>query len=234
MIRYPGSSATPCSPTVFASQATTATGSPRAAAPAPVAISSPLRVSVIPMRRVSRSPRGTLRDEVATAPLDARSATVSASRMRQSAMRESFLAEPRPMVPYPIQRTAPLAELTDPQPRAARQAVTDFNKTDLPAAEIDDLVLAVSEIVDNALRYGRSPVRMRIWADAEHLVVTVHDTGEGPGDPFAGLLPAARDIGGRGLWITHQVCSQVALHRDDTGFTVRLTAGRPGHGHRAN
>jgi anti-sigma regulatory factor (Ser/Thr protein kinase) len=146
----------------------------------------------------------------------------------------SFLAAPRPMVLYPIQHTAPLVELTDPQPRAARRAVTDFDKTDLPAAEIDDLVLAVSEIVDNALRYGRSPVRVRIWADAEHMVVTVHDTGEGPGDPFAGLLPAARDIGGRGLWITHQVCSQVALHRDDTGFTVRLTAGRPGARHRAH
>ncbi|KDN21890.1 hypothetical protein DV20_13305 [Amycolatopsis rifamycinica] len=50
----------------------------------------------------------------------------------------------------------------DRQPRAARRAVTDFDKTGLPAAEIDDLVLAVSEVVDNALRYGRSPVRMRI------------------------------------------------------------------------
>ncbi|KDN21814.1 sensor histidine kinase [Amycolatopsis rifamycinica] len=140
----------------------------------------------------------------------------------------SFLAEPRPMKLYPIQHTVPLAELIDPQPSAARRAVADFDKTGLPAAEIDDLVLAVSEIVDNALRYGRSPVRMRIWADCEHMVVTVHDTGAGPGDPFAGLLPAGRDIGGRGLWIAHQVCSQVALHRDDTGFTVRLTAGRPG------
>ncbi|GHG50159.1 MULTISPECIES: sensor histidine kinase [Amycolatopsis] len=146
----------------------------------------------------------------------------------------SFLAEPRPMVPHPIQQTGPLVELTDPQPRAARRAVIDFNKTDLPAAEIDDLVLAVSEIVDNALRYGRPPVRMRIWADREYMVITVHDTGDGPGDPFAGLLPAAREIGGRGLWITHQVCSQVALHRDDTGFTVRLTAGRPGSRHRAH
>ncbi len=127
-----------------------------------------------------------------------------------------------------------VGELTDPRPSAARRAVTDFDKTDLPDAEIDDLVLAVSEIVGNALRYGRSPARMRIWADAEHTVVTVHDTGEGPGDPFAGLLPAARDIGGRGLWITHQACSQVALHRDGTGFTVRLTAGRPGWGHRAH
>jgi anti-sigma regulatory factor (Ser/Thr protein kinase) len=139
----------------------------------------------------------------------------------------SFLAAPRPMTPYPIQQTAPLVELIDPQPPAARRAVLDFDRTGLPAAELDDLVLAVSEVVDNALRHGRPPVRFRLWAGSGHMVVTVHDTGDGVGDPFAGLLPAARHIGGRGLWIAHQICSQVTLHRDDTGFTVRLTAGRP-------
>ncbi len=139
----------------------------------------------------------------------------------------AFLAGSRPMTPYPIQQTAPLVELADPQPSAARRAVLDMNKTGLPAAEIDDLVLAVSEIVDNSLRHGRPPVAMRIWADADHLVVTVRDTGEGPADPFAGLLPADRHVGGRGLWIAHQICSEVALHRDETGFTARLTAGNP-------
>jgi anti-sigma regulatory factor (Ser/Thr protein kinase) len=142
----------------------------------------------------------------------------------------SFLTDPRPMTLHPIQRTAPLVELTDPQPSAARRAVAVANRTRLSAAEIDDLVLSVSEIVDNALRHGRPPVRLRIWADAEHLVVTVHDTGDGLSDPFAGLLPANRQVGGRGLWIAHQICSQVTLHHDDTGFTVRLTAGHPAAG----
>ncbi|MEQ0559765.1 sensor histidine kinase [Amycolatopsis sp. NEAU-NG30] len=139
----------------------------------------------------------------------------------------AFLAAPQPMTPYPVQQTAPLVELIDPQPPAARRAVLDFDRTGLPAAELDDLVLAVSEIVDNALRHGRPPVRFRLWAGPGQMVVTVHDTGDGVGDPFAGLLPADRHIGGRGLWIAHQICSQVTLHRDDTGFTVRLTAGRP-------
>lgn len=136
----------------------------------------------------------------------------------------AFLAGPRPMTLLPIQHTAPLLELTDPLPSAARRAVLGVTGTGLAVAEIDDLVLAVSEIVDNAVRHGRPPVTMRLWADAGHVVVTVHDTGEGPGDPFAGLLPADRQIGGRGLWIAHQIC-QVTLHRDETGFTARLTAG---------
>ncbi|MEV6639252.1 sensor histidine kinase [Amycolatopsis sp. NPDC051371] len=139
----------------------------------------------------------------------------------------AFLTGPRPMTLHPIQHTAPLVELADPQPSAARHAVLGIAKTDLPVAEVDDLVLAVSEIVDNSVRHGRPPVTMRVWADADHVVVTVHDAGEGPGDPFAGLLPADRQVGGRGLWIAHQICSQVTLHRDETGFTARLTAGNP-------
>ncbi|MGW3992482.1 anti-sigma factor RsbA family regulatory protein [Amycolatopsis sp. NPDC004772] len=139
----------------------------------------------------------------------------------------AFLADPRPMAPLPIEGTAPLAELADPRPSDARRAVLATAPVDLPADEVDDLVLAVSEIVDNALRHGRPPVRVRIWAGAGQMVVSVHDTGPGPADPFAGLLPADRSIGGRGLWIAHQVCSEVTLHRDETGFTARLTAGRP-------
>jgi anti-sigma regulatory factor (Ser/Thr protein kinase) len=139
----------------------------------------------------------------------------------------AFLADPRPVTPYPIQRTPPLIVLADPQPSAARRAVMDANKTELPANEIEDLVLAVSEIVDNTLRHGRPPVRLCVWADPDHVVVTVRDAGRGPTDPFAGLLPAHRAVGGRGLWIAHQICGHVALHRDDAGFTVRLMAGRP-------
>ncbi|MET8998472.1 sensor histidine kinase [Amycolatopsis sp. NPDC004169] len=139
----------------------------------------------------------------------------------------SFLTGPRPMTPLPIEHTAPRAELADPSPGDARRAVLATAPVDLPAAEVDDLVLAVSEIVDNALRHGRPPVRVRIWAGAGQMVVSVHDAGPGPADPFAGLLPAERRVGGRGLWIAHQICSEVALHRDETGFTARLTAGRP-------
>ncbi|MET8853898.1 anti-sigma factor RsbA family regulatory protein [Amycolatopsis sp. NPDC004625] len=138
----------------------------------------------------------------------------------------AFLAVPRPMTPLPIELTTPLAELADPRPSAARRAITAAAPAALAGGELDDLVLAVSEIVDNSLRHGRPPVRMRIWADTVHVVVTVHDTGPGPDDPFAGLLPADRRVGGRGLWIAHQVCAQVTLHHDTTGFTVRLAAGR--------
>jgi anti-sigma regulatory factor (Ser/Thr protein kinase) len=140
----------------------------------------------------------------------------------------AFLAAPRPMTPYPVQLTPPVADLVDPTPAAARHAVVAADRGALPAAEVEDLVIAVSEVVTNALSHGRPPVRVRVWTAPDHTVVTVHDSGRGPTDPFAGLVPT--DQGGFGLWLVHQLCAHVALHHDHTGFTVRLTAGHPRRG----
>ncbi|PPK63242.1 anti-sigma factor RsbA family regulatory protein [Actinokineospora auranticolor] len=149
----------------------------------------------------------------------------------------AFLAEPRSPLPYPVQESPPAVELLDPTPGAARRAVRAAavskgdgcpDGTGLGAEDLDNLVLSVSEIVTNALRHGRPPVRVRVWPGPRHVVVTVHDTGPGPRDPFAGLLPAAdRDDGGFGLWIAHQLCADVAFTRHGDGFTVRLAAGNP-------
>ena len=94
--------------------------------------------------------------------------------------------------------------------------------------ELDDLIVAVSEVVTNAHRYGHGPVGLRIWAGADRIVVTVVDAGSGPADPFAGFLPVNSEASaGLGLWITHQACSHVRMHRGPNGFTIRLTAGIP-------
>jgi anti-sigma regulatory factor (Ser/Thr protein kinase) len=87
----------------------------------------------------------------------------------------------------------------------------------------------VSEVVTNAIRHGRAPTTLQAWAASRHVVVTVHDTGPGPSDPFVGLLPAKKDKaeGGFGLWIAHQLCHRVTLDSDDNGFTVRLVAAKP-------
>ncbi|GAA3001896.1 anti-sigma factor RsbA family regulatory protein [Actinokineospora diospyrosa] len=140
----------------------------------------------------------------------------------------SFLARTRPTTPHPVQLRAPALELVDPAPGDARRAVVAANAGTLGPDALDDLVMSVSEIVTNALRYGLGPRRLRLWVGVGHLVVTVHDAGPGPADPFAGLLPkAGHDGGGYGLWIAHQLCDHVTLDRDASGFTVRLTMGDP-------
>ena len=67
---------------------------------------------------------------------------------------------------------------------------------------------------------------MRIWAAGERVVVTVHDTGDGPADRLAGLVPVPSSTPDRhlglGLWVMHQLDIDVTLRYADDGFTVRL------------
>ncbi|BCJ48887.1 hypothetical protein Asp14428_03620 [Actinoplanes sp. NBRC 14428] len=140
----------------------------------------------------------------------------------------TYLSEPRPPVPDPLQAGPPTVTLAGPTPGEARRAIHAADRGRLPAAEVDDLVVAVSETVTNAVRYGRDPVSLRVWGGDDRIVVTVTDAGPGPKNPFAGLLPATDSAtGGRGLWITHQACNHVAAAPDDRGWTIRMIAGNP-------
>ncbi|MEV4639731.1 sensor histidine kinase [Actinoplanes sp. NPDC049548] len=139
-----------------------------------------------------------------------------------------YLSENRPPVPDPLQDGPPTVSLTGPTPAEARRAVHAADRGRLPAAHVDDLVVAVSETVTNASRYGRPPVHLRVWAGDDRIVVTVTDAGPGPKNPFAGLLPTTEAAtGGRGLWITHQACDHVAAWTGVEGWTIRLVAGNP-------
>ncbi|BBH69891.1 hypothetical protein ACTI_65760 [Actinoplanes sp. OR16] len=123
---------------------------------------------------------------------------------------------------------AAAVELVNPTSSQARAAVTG-HASSLTTEERNGLLVAVSEAVSNALMYGRPPVVVRVWTTGQRVVVTVTDSGTGPSDPYAGLIPAAgraRGDGGLGLWISHQVCTYVGLQRDPDSFTVRLVAGR--------
>lgn len=139
-----------------------------------------------------------------------------------------YLCEERAAPPDPLQATPPLVELTDPTAAQARAAVEAVGRGVLPRDDVDDLIVAVSETVSNALRHGCPPVRLRLWTGPDRIVATVSDCGDGPKDPFAGLLPAGTGVtGGLGLWITYQSCNHVSLQRGAAGFTLRLTAGNP-------
>jgi len=139
---------------------------------------------------------------------------------------QTFLLENRPEVPDPLQRRRPDADVFDGPPDEARRIVRAVGEGRVGEAKLDDVTLAVSEIVANAHRYGRAPTRMSVWAADGRLVVAVSDAGPGPKDPFAGLLPApSEQSAGFGLWITHQVCDHVSLQRHADGFTLRMTVG---------
>ena len=127
--------------------------------------------------------------------------------------------------PDPIEASAPAIELILSSPAAARQALAEVGRGRVPGHILDDLLIGTSEAASNALRYGRPPAVIRIWAAPERIVVRVHDDGPGPADRLAGLVPAASGAAdpGLGLWLAHQLDLDVALIHDDGGFTVRLS-----------
>lgn len=140
-----------------------------------------------------------------------------------------FLSRPRPVIPDPLEMSPPLIELVDPTPAVARKAALDAHAAMRTAAgDADALVLAVSETVANALRYGLPPARLRLWAAPDRVVAAISDRGPGPTDPFVGLLPGVgAPMGGLGLWLTHELCDHVTMERSRDGFTLRLTVGTP-------
>jgi anti-sigma regulatory factor (Ser/Thr protein kinase) len=139
---------------------------------------------------------------------------------------------------------------TVPAAPASARSMTCHSAADLPAARrfvqgelrrvgltepvADDVVLAVSELLSNALSHGRPPVRLSTYAEDlaggnPVLACHVDDAGRAPVDPLAGYAPP-RGLGvhGRGLWMARQLCDSVQVGADHTGTHVRaLTLLQP-------
>jgi anti-sigma regulatory factor (Ser/Thr protein kinase) len=127
----------------------------------------------------------------------------------------------------PLERVSPVIELTGPSAARVRDAITALRPTtNLTDDDLHGLLVAATEAVSNAVVHGEPPVVVRLWSTPRRMVVAVSDTGFGPSDPFAGLLPVAGvETGGLGLWLAHQLCGLVAFDRSPDGFTIRLVAG---------
>jgi hypothetical protein len=132
-----------------------------------------------------------------------------------------------PPAPDPLEASAPIVELNDRPAADARHALAQVGRGRLADTALADLIAGTSEAVSNALCHGTPPSTVRIWAAPDRVVVHVNDTGPGPADPLAGLVPASRrtSTGGWGLWVLHQLDIDAALIHTGNGFTVRLRAG---------
>jgi anti-sigma regulatory factor (Ser/Thr protein kinase) len=163
-------------------------------------------------------------------PAAARLAVHTASMIPPDGFRPDSLdtAQPDPIAPGTPQADTPQADT--PQRDTPQPGIPQ-----LDATAIEGLVFAVSEAVTNAVTHGRRPVRFRLWTAPDRIVATVTDRGDGPADPFVGLLPVTDTCSaGLGLWLTHQLCSHVTLDTTDEGFTIRLVVGTPQPGRSAH
>lgn len=135
---------------------------------------------------------------------------------------------PRP--PEPLEEFPPRLAAPDVEDFiGVRHAVAaELARTAAGAEVVEDLLLAVDEMVSNAVRHGLPPVSLRLWTAADRIVCTIGDGGPGWDDPFAGYGPAhGEDLsrGGMGLWLARQLCDHVDISGgpDGTGVRVRLT-----------
>lgn len=124
----------------------------------------------------------------------------------------------------PFAGQTPTITVVDPTPAVARAMVRPILAgDDIDPEPAADLLVALSEIVTNAIVHGRAPVTVRAWRSPGSLVVAVSDRGTGPADPLAGYTRPGpeRRTGGLGLWLARRLTSLVDW-RDERGYTVQL------------
>jgi anti-sigma regulatory factor (Ser/Thr protein kinase) len=129
------------------------------------------------------------------------------------------LPEPHPLVhgqpAVHILADRSLAEVR----RVARRAVTEGGWLD--GNQLEDFILALSEIVANSMRYGRGERAVYLWPTSTSLVCEVTDEGDGPTDPLAGYRPPEDSAQvGRGMWIAQQLTDAMSV--DTSGGRTRV------------
>ncbi|ADB34004.1 putative anti-sigma regulatory factor, serine/threonine protein kinase [Kribbella flavida DSM 17836] len=92
----------------------------------------------------------------------------------------------------------------------------------MPAGRIEDIELALHEICTNSVRFGGGQGRLSWWTADGNLVCDVADGGRIDDLLVGRVLPPADGLGGRGVWLAHQLCDLVQIRSGDTGTQVRL------------
>jgi anti-sigma regulatory factor (Ser/Thr protein kinase) len=93
----------------------------------------------------------------------------------------------------------------------------------LRPSRVSDMVLAVGELTANTLAHTSDPGTLTLWATGDEMVCQVRDNGHIT-DPLAGQLRPgpAKESGGRGLWVVHQLCDLVQIRSGPAGTTIRV------------
>lgn len=86
-----------------------------------------------------------------------------------------------------------------------------------------DLSLAVTEISVNSLTHGRGAPVLSVWSVGDTLLAQVTDAGRMVAPALVGRRhPPVDAEGGRGLWLSHQLCDLVQVRLMASGTLVRL------------
>jgi anti-sigma regulatory factor (Ser/Thr protein kinase) len=92
-----------------------------------------------------------------------------------------------------------------------------------PKAKFVNMLVAASEVFDNAVMHGDGPSALRAGLVDGWFVCEIEDKGPGLDDPLAGYIPPeSGEPGRRGLWVARQLVSRLELIPAEPGLIARL------------
>ncbi|WP_433387469.1 ATP-binding protein [Micromonospora sp. KLBMP9576] len=126
----------------------------------------------------------------------------------------------------PIEPSLLIAEAFDQaQVTELRHSVTSCaHAAGLSGQRLDDFVLAVNELITNAVRHGGGRGWLRLWRQSGEVFCEVSDHGRGISSQRLDdrSRPAADTAGGWGLWLARELSDSMAVESGANGTTVRI------------
>ncbi|WBB66599.1 ATP-binding protein [Micromonospora sp. WMMD812] len=131
-----------------------------------------------------------------------------------------------PRTVVPIEPSLLITEAFDQaQVTELRHSVTSCaHAAGLRGQRLDDFVLAVNELITNAVRHGGGRGSLRLWRRDERLVCEVADHGHGISAQRLGdrSRPEPDTAGGWGLWLARQLSDSMEVASGEAGTVVRI------------
>jgi serine/threonine-protein kinase RsbW len=126
--------------------------------------------------------------------------------------------------PALMSRAFDLGDVTALRHAVSRQAAA----AGLAGQRLHDFVLAINELITNAVRHGGGRGHLRLWCRDGVVWGEVSDRGPGMSDADDGRrLPPPSSVGGRGLWLAHSMSDKVTIDTGPWGTTATVSASLP-------